>query len=368
MKRKDIDMLQLHLKDVKKSYKGNSFTIDIDELKINQGEFFGLLGPSGCGKTTLLKLIAGLIEPDSGTIEVNSKNMTMVFQQPLLFPHLSIEKNIEFGLKMSKVEKSKRKQLIHHYLSVVGLTNYNKRYPSELSGGQMQRVSIARAMVLKPQILLMDEPFSALDPSLREDMRKLIFRIHRDTKMTIVFVTHDIDEAFELFSRVAVLKEGRIIDIGSPEDIYKKPRNIDSAMFLKSSNIIELPFDELIHADQYTKVKGKKYKYAIIRPESFGLNKRETEQNKANNEILINECEFNNKSKVQRSAECIKTDKITALGTLESIKSKLGFIYYNVKIGNRTVEVVEKSDNQQSICVKDRVEVIYSKSDIHFIE
>lgn len=346
--REDIDVTELYLENIRKTYRDDSFTLKIDDLKINKGEFFGLLGPSGCGKTTLLKLLAGLIAPDLGKLEVSSENITMVFQQPLLFPHLTIEKNIEFGLKMKKKDKSRRKTLIDKYLRVVGLENFNKRFPGELSGGQMQRVSIARAMVLEPDILLMDEPFSALDPGLRKVMRDLILEIHKDTDMTIVFVTHDIDEAFELFSRVAVLKNGEIIDIGKPYTIYEKPRNIDSAMFLKSSNIINLPHSELIEKPyKEDKNSNDDFSYAVIRPEAVEIDKAEENLEEKDKD---------------------ESNKIKTLGTVEDIKFKIGFVTYFVRIGQTIIEVVEKKNKRDKLSIGDEVVVKYDREDIHFIE
>lgn len=225
-------MRKLFLKGVKKTYKqddNNAFSLEINELAIKKGDFFGLIGPSGCGKTTLLKIIAGLYKPDTGriflddiditSIKAEDRNISMVFQQPLLFPHLTIEENIAFGLKIKKVSKNIRKKLVQEVLKTVELSGFEKRYPSELSGGQQQRVSIARSIVLKPDVLLMDEPFSAQDPGLREDMRKLIKDIHKKYDMTIVFVTHDRNEAFLLFDNMALINEGRLIEVGDRKSV-----------------------------------------------------------------------------------------------------------------------------------------------------
>jgi ABC-type Fe3+/spermidine/putrescine transport system ATPase subunit len=245
----------LQLMNIGKSYKGDLkdasplFTLHPVNLTIEEGEFFALLGPSGCGKTTLLKLIAGLIPADQGDIFLGSENVStlpaekrgfgMVFQQPLLFPHMTAQENVAFGLKMQGIRRQERLHQAEQILEGVGLKGYGPRYPSAMSGGQLQRVSLARAIVSTPKLLLMDEPFSALDPGLRDEMRELVKYIHSQYKTTIIFVTHDREEAFLLADRMAVMMQGSIRQIGSPQDIYENPQSPEIAFFMGAKNVWE---------------------------------------------------------------------------------------------------------------------------------
>jgi ABC-type Fe3+/spermidine/putrescine transport system ATPase subunit len=241
-------MSQLLLKGIKKHYKTGDFTISVDHLELKDGELMALVGPSGCGKTTLLKLIAGLLRPDQGELILGSQSITavsieqrgfgMVFQQPLLFPHMTVEENVAFGLKMHGIPKTERSEKARDMLTAVGLPDFGTRYPSELSGGQQQRVSLARALVVNPHLLLMDEPLSALDPEIRGEMRELIKRMHRQHQVTILFVTHDREEAFTLADRIAVMKEGEILQVGTPQEMYGHPIHPDVALFLGARNVI----------------------------------------------------------------------------------------------------------------------------------
>lgn len=248
-------MSDLHIIDIEKQYpqthpkNDTAFSLEPVGLTVNEGEFFSLLGPSGCGKTTLLKLVAGLLPPDAGEIWIGNANLTavaaesrrfaMVFQQSLLFPHMTVEDNVAFGLKMQKIDKKKRLVDARAMLERVGLSGYGSRFPDELSGGQQQRVALARALVAKPRVLLMDEPFSALDPSLREEMRELLSRIQKEFQVTVLFVTHDREEAFYLSDRIGVMSEGKLLQVGKPTALYERPANAKVASFLGLKNIIE---------------------------------------------------------------------------------------------------------------------------------
>ncbi len=220
-------MPKLELIDIKKTFHGDKkiqgedvFTMENINLTINSGEFVSVLGPSGCGKTTLLKLMVGLIKPDKGMIledgkditemPVEKKNYAMVTQQPLLFPNMSLMDNICFGLKMQKINKAQRIALALVMLDKLKLKGLEKRYPSELSGGQCQRAAIARALVSNPKVLFMDEPFSSLNEELRLEMGQLIKELHQNSGLTIVFVTHDKNEAYLLSDRIITMKNGNI--------------------------------------------------------------------------------------------------------------------------------------------------------------
>jgi len=219
-------------------------------LEIKQGEMVALLGPSGCGKTTTLKLISGLLEADEGDIKFDGRSVidqatekrgaVLVFQEYLLFPHLTVEENIGFGLKMQGVAKGKRKQRVKSLLELVNLPGHEERFPHELSGGQQQRIALARALAVNPKVLLLDEPISNLDANLREEMRDLIKKIHEEEKMTTIFVTHDREEALLVADRIAVMRNGNLEQLGTPEELYRNPVNRYVADFFGQANYIKL--------------------------------------------------------------------------------------------------------------------------------
>lgn len=242
-------MGSIGLENIKKSYQEHAFSLRIDYLNIENGEFFVLVGPSGCGKTTLLRIIAGLQAPDHGEIQVQNQLITgipaekrgfgMVFQRPLLFPHMTVEENVAFGLKMQGWSRTKRIERARELLEQVELGGHEKRYPSELSGGQQQRVSLARALITQPSVLLLDEPFSALDPDLREEMRQLVKRMHQELRVTVVLVTHDREEAFLLADRIGVMKNGELLQVGAPQTLHEEPSSVEVAHFIGIRNILK---------------------------------------------------------------------------------------------------------------------------------
>lgn len=217
-------------------------------LEIPAGSFTTLLGPSGCGKTTLLRCIAGLEEPEKGEIYIGDKlvfgqdgavclppkarNLGMVFQSYALWPHMTVKENIAFGLKLKKMGQAELNSRIEEVLHIVGLSGYEGRYPSELSGGQQQRVSLARMLATRPSVLLMDEPLSNLDAKLRNSLRVELKRLHTDTGLTVVYVTHDQIEAMSLSTDVAVMSGGEIFDFGPPERVYSNPANLFVSDFM----------------------------------------------------------------------------------------------------------------------------------------
>ena len=210
-------------------------------LAVNDGEFIALLGPSGCGKTTALKIIAGLLEPTSGDVRFDQQSIVnvaaekrgavMVFQKPLLFPYLTVAENVAFGLKMRRLPKNEIKKRVTEALSLVQLQGYETRSPSQLSGGQEQRIALARALVTEPKVLLLDEPFSALDESLRAEMRELVRALQQRLKITTVFVTHDQAEAAAMADRIALLLAGKLEQFGPPRDFYTAPATAKAAQF-----------------------------------------------------------------------------------------------------------------------------------------
>jgi len=219
-------------------------------LKIHPGEFCTLLGASGSGKSTILRVIAGFETLDSGRLEINDEDMSkmsiaernigMVFQNYALFPHMDVFQNIAFGLEMRKLDKSQIKEKVNEVLELVGLTNQKKRLPSALSGGQQQRVALARAIVIEPKILLMDEPLGALDKNLRNEMQKQIKNLHKNLNITVVYVTHDQDEAMFLSDKIVLMDEGKIIQTGTCEELYTNPKNRFVANFLGECNFFTL--------------------------------------------------------------------------------------------------------------------------------
>lgn len=233
-----------------KAYHG-AVALDRIDLDVIKGEFLTLLGPSGSGKTTLLGLIAGIILPSSGKIELAGRNISrvppeqrdlgVVFQNYALFPHMTVRQNVAFPLRFRKLAKDRKEDRIREILELVRLDQLADRYPHELSGGQQQRVALARALIFDPAILLMDEPLSALDKKLREHMKSELLQIQQRLKLTIVYVTHDQDEALSMSSRIAVMRDGRIEQIGSPEDIYERPNSRFVADFVGDANLIVAP-------------------------------------------------------------------------------------------------------------------------------
>ena len=245
-------MEQIKLTGIRKSY-GGEVAIDTLDLTVNPGEFLTILGPSGCGKTTTLRAIAGLEEPDQGIIKLGDatvfsrgegiivppekRGLGLIFQSYALWPHMTVEKNITLALKEKRLPASEVESRLTTALDMVQMTELRQRYPSELSGGQQQRVAVARLIALRPSILLMDEPLSNLDAKLRTEMRAGLKRLHRDLKATTVYVTHDQIEALTLSDRVIIMDKGRIMQEGSPYEIYHHPANLFVAEFIGDPRI-----------------------------------------------------------------------------------------------------------------------------------
>ncbi|MCF3641609.1 ABC transporter ATP-binding protein [Rhizobium sp. TRM95111] len=240
--------LKLHAQGLCKFYDGFA-ALNPTDLKVNSGELLTLLGPSGSGKTTLLQLICGLVKPSGGRLDIDGRDHTeslaserdvgVVFQNYALFPHLTVHENIAFPLDMRRVAKADANKRIAEVLEMIGLADFGKRFPSELSGGQQQRVALARCLVYSPSLILMDESLSALDRKLREAMQIEIRRIHRETGSTIIFVTHDQEEALALSDRICLMNSGRIEQICSPQEMYERPTSRFAADFIGISNIFE---------------------------------------------------------------------------------------------------------------------------------
>lgn len=240
----------INLKDITVSYDGKVDILKKLNIDIEEGKLVSLLGPSGCGKTTTLRVVAGFIQPKNGQficekedytyIPVHKRNFGLVFQSYALFPHLTVFDNVAFGLKMQKVDKKDIKKAVEEILEVVDLKGYNSRYPKELSGGQRQRVALARALVIKPKLLLLDEPLSNLDAKLRLKMRAEIRKLQQKLGITTIFVTHDQEECFSISDKVAVMNGGLIEQYDTPEEIYTNPSSEFVARFVGFENFIEL--------------------------------------------------------------------------------------------------------------------------------
>lgn len=283
-------MSEIIIQNAVKRY-GKTTVIQGLNLRVKDGELFTLLGPSGCGKTTLLRMIAGFNSIEGGDfyfnetrindMEPNKRNIGMVFQNYAIFPHLSVRQNVEFGLKQRKMEKEAVASATDKFLKLMQIDQYKDRMPDNLSGGQQQRVALARALVIKPDVLLMDEPLSNLDAKLRLEMREAIRNIQKEVGITTVYVTHDQEEAMAISDKIAVMKDGIIQHIGSPQDIYHRPANVFVATFIGRTNILKAKY-----RNKYLEFEdGYKIPYELntndtevqvsIRPEEFVMTKHE---------------------------------------------------------------------------------------------
>ena len=267
----------------------DELVLDNINLYINDSEFLTLLGPSGCGKTTTLRIIGGFTTPTSGDVTFDGvrindvpphkRQINTVFQKYALFPHLDVFENIAFGLRIAKVPEEEIRQRVTEMLEVVSLKGFDRRRIDQLSGGQQQRVAIARALVNRPKVLLLDEPLGALDLRLRKDMQIELKRIQQTTGITFIYVTHDQEEALTMSDRVVVMRDGNILQIGTPQDIYNEPCNAFVADFIGESNII----DGIMHKDYLVEFandyfdcvdKGfslKERVQVVVRPEDFKI-------------------------------------------------------------------------------------------------
>ncbi len=241
-------MVKLRLDNVTKRF-GRTVAVSGMSVEVEHGELFTFLGPSGCGKSTTLRLIAGFELPDEGKIFFDDEDVTlkkpyergtaMVFQNYALWPHMTVYDNIAYGLKLRKLPKNEIKRKVKEALEMVKLPGYEDRYPTQLSGGEQQRVALARALVVEPKILLLDEPLSNLDAKLRLEMREEIRRLQRELGVTTIYVTHDQEEAMSISDRIAVMNKGRLMQVGTPHEIYYKPRNIFVASFIGRSTVLQ---------------------------------------------------------------------------------------------------------------------------------
>lgn len=284
----------ISIRNLEKNYGQNNIFKNIN-FDIKKGEFITLLGPSGCGKSTLLRCIAGLNEIDSGAIFVSGKDISkdspkdrgigMVFQNYALFPNMNVYDNIAFGLSIKKVSKAEIDERVREMLELVQLEGKEKYFPSELSGGQKQRVAIARSIIMKPEILLLDEPLSALDAKVRKTLREEIRRIQRMLGITTIFVTHDQEEALTVSDRIFIMNKGNIVQNGSPEEVYTSPNNLFLAKFIGNYNI----FDKNQIKKIFPEIKDE---MVAIRPEAIYV--REEERNYNFEKFICKKAEIKN--------------------------------------------------------------------------
>ncbi len=295
-------MVKVTLENVTKCF-GEVIAADNVNLTINDGEFFTFLGPSGCGKTTSMRMIAGLEYPTSGKIYYDDVDVTqepsfkrntgMVFQNYALWPHMKVDENVAYGLEVRKTPKEEVSKTVEKVLELVGLAGLGGRFPNQLSGGQQQRVALARVLVIEPGILLLDEPLSNLDAKLRVEMREEIKSIQRKLGITTIYVTHDQEEAMAVSDRIAIQDHGRIVQVGTPKEIYDRPENLFIATFIGKGALIEGMVEEIgdivkvnigtsvIEGVNTGKTPLEKVQHVacVIRPESFFLEEPDTEFN-----------------------------------------------------------------------------------------
>ena len=308
----------LKLENVKFAYK-NTAVIEDFNLSVDEGSFTTLLGSSGCGKTTILRLISGFLNPDSGTIKINGeiqnnvlpnrRKVGMVFQDYALFPHLTVEQNLFYGLnltKPSKEQKAQNEQIVKTTAENLDIQNLLKRFPSELSGGQQQRVALGRSLVLKPKILLMDEPLSSLDTNLRLKVREELKEIQKHLKITTVYVTHDREEAFSLSDKIAVMNHGKIVQYDTPENLYFEPKNRFAAEFSGASNFILQD--------------GKTF---LVRPDWFSLASRTLDSAESKNKKLISGKIISSSFLGSRIEYKVQTESQILTVNFESIEKRL---------------------------------------------
>lgn len=282
----------LELKNINKKF-NETVALDNIHLEINDGEFFSLLGPSGSGKTTCLKVIGGFEQPDSGNVSLFNENVTdippfkrnvnTVFQDYALFPHMNVEENVCYSLKIKKIPKIEQESQVEEILSTVKLTGYEKRKPSELSGGQRQRVALARSLINKPKILLLDEPLGALDLKLREQMQIELKNLQRQFQITFIYVTHDQQEALSMSDRIAIFNDGKIEQVDTPDNIYKNPKTAFVADFIGTTSLVS----KQLAAELFN------YNSAFsIRPENIKINNKQDSKSEFNAKVVVTDIQF----------------------------------------------------------------------------
>ena len=340
--------ISLELKEIKKSFTEGEAVLDNISLVISKGEFITLLGSSGCGKTTTLRIIAGLEQPDAGSVwldgrevtglEPNQRDVNTVFQNYALFPHMNVAENIGYGLKLKKVPKNEIKKKVSQMLELVQLEGYEKRKPSELSGGQKQRVAIARALVNNPKVLLLDEPLGALDLQLRRAMQIELKHLQKKLGITFIYITHDQEEAINMSDRIAVMKDGRIEQIGTPDEIYNHPKTSYVATFVGNANILHGVVERVQGYNAVVKIGNDR---VIVNP---GTNQQNTEKDSGRqmqNEETTVEREQNTEARQYLAAG----EKVTLAVRSENILLQEGIITGDADTDNRDAVDISVADD-----------------------
>lgn len=335
-------MAAIELKEISKKYdKNEHYSVKDINLTIQEKEFIVLVGPSGCGKSTILRMIAGLESISSGELMMHDKKMNdvapkdrdiaMVFQNYALYPHMSVYDNMAFGLKMRKVPKKEIEQKVEHAAQILGLSDLLKRKPKALSGGQRQRVALGRAIVRNSNVFLMDEPLSNLDAKLRVQMRAEITKLHRQIGTTTIYVTHDQTEAMTMASRIVILKDGVIQQIGTPTEVYKEPANMFVASFIGSPGMNFLQGD----------LDGNRF---MLNSEAFyyELSTEQMTRLKENNQLPI-------VLGIRPESMTITTEKTSISAVIDFIETVGAEMFVHAKIGNQSIVIKMDSDDALDI-------------------
>lgn len=351
------------IEDVSKTF-SELPAVDSFDLEVREGEFVSLLGPSGCGKTTLLRIIAGFEKPDRGRVSVGGVEMTrvppnkrpvnLVFQRATLFPHLNVEENVAFGLRLARVSKADIATRVAEALSLVRLPGFERRDVETLSGGEAQRVALARALVNRPKVLLLDEPLGALDLQIRRQLQIELKVIHRALGTTFVFVTHDQEEAMTMSDRIVVMTEGRISQMGTPREIYRHPKSLFTARFVGSSNLWEGSVQSRDKEGTVVSVAGRpilvgpqidvtsgQTVWIVLRPESLQVRAREGSDT---------------------------GDRQDAIHGVVADTSFLGsIVYYRVDVGHATLVACRPAEEEESVLVGEEVVVEWNPRDLQIL-
>ena len=340
--------ISLELKEIKKSFTEGEAVLDNISLVISKGEFITLLGSSGCGKTTTLRIIAGLEQPDAGSVwldgrevtglEPNQRDVNTVFQNYALFPHMNVAENIGYGLKLKKVPKNEIKKKVSQMLELVQLEGYEKRKPSELSGGQKQRVAIARALVNNPKVLLLDEPLGALDLQLRRAMQIELKHLQKILGITFIYITHDQEEAINMSDRIAVMKDGRIEQIGTPDEIYNHPKTSYVATFVGNANILHGVVERVQGYNAVVKIGNDR---VIV---NLGTNQQNTEKD-SGTQMQNEETTVNRERNTGARQYLAAGEKVTLAVRSENILLQEGTITGDADTDNRDAVDISVADD-----------------------
>ena len=340
--------ISLELKEIKKSFTEGEAVLDNISLVISKGEFITLLGSSGCGKTTTLRIIAGLEQPDAGSVwldgrevtglEPNQRDVNTVFQNYALFPHMNVAENIGYGLKLKKVPKNEIKKKVSQMLELVQLEGYEKRKPSELSGGQKQRVAIARALVNNPKVLLLDEPLGALDLQLRRAMQIELKHLQKKLGITFIYITHDQEEAINMSDRIAVMKDGRIEQIGTPDEIYNHPKTSYVATFVGNANILHGVVERVQGYNAVVKIGNDR---VIV---NLGTNQQNTEKD-SGTQMQNEETTVNRERNTGARQYLAAGEKVTLAVRSENILLQEGIITGDADTDNRDAVDISVADD-----------------------